>query len=326
MSAEHWRVTDGVVALRPSTAADAVTLVAGRDAEWRRWLGPGDHEPHPTACVEVGGQVVGWVDHDDESTWLAQGQVNVGYSVFAPWRGRGVCTRALMLLVHRLALDGRVHEVTALIDADNTRSLDVARRARMAERPSPLAGQRYFVRAVPPLEYADGTIVIRPQEVADLDADLGAKDAEQMRWLWRADQRDQWQAMTPRERRSHARRGLEANRRAFGTGPKWTFAVDHGTARAVGYVDADLANPHAPAGEANIAYSVHPAHRSRGVARNAVGCVIEFVRDHTAARRAHIVVDAENEPSLRVARAVGAVEVGSFEDDGRTMIRHVLEL
>lgn len=326
MSDEDWRVTDGAVTLRPSTPSDIAALVAGRDAEWERWLGPGDDAPRPTACIEQAGQLVGWVDYDDERAWLASAQVNVGYCVFAPFRGNGVCTRALMLLVHRLALERRVHEITALIDADNARSLAVAQRSRMAERPSPLAGQRYFVRPVPPLVYTDGTIAIRRQDVADLEADLEAKDADQMHWLWRADQRDQWQAMTPRERRAHALRGLEANCRAFGTGPKWTFAVDLGTARAVGYVDADLTNANAPAGEANIAYSVHPAHRGHGIARRAIACVAAFLREHTAVRRAHIVVDAGNEASLRVARATGAVDVESFDDGGRTMIRHVFDL
>ena len=63
-----------------------------------------------------------------------------------------------------------------------------------------------------------------------------------------------------------------------------------------------------PAGEANVSYSTHPAHRDRGVASSSVRLVARFLRDHTGARTAHLIVDRANEPSRRVARAVGATE------------------
>ena len=55
-----------------------------------------------------------------------------------------------------------------------------------------------------------------------------------------------------------------------------------------------------------------------------VHLVLQFLNEHTAAREAHLVVDAQNEASLRVARAIGAMPTGQWVDDqGRTMVRHV---
>ncbi len=130
--------------------------------------------------------------------------------------------------------------------------------------------------------------------------------------------------MTPGERRDHARRGLERTAAAWGRGPKWVFFADTGDDDYVVYLDCDLANDHVPAGEANVSYSAHPAHRGRGYVSRAVRLAVEFLREHTAAREVHLVIDAENEPSLRVARAVGATESERWTNEqGRTMIRHV---
>ena len=83
----------------------------------------------------------------------------------------------------------------------------------------------------------------------------------------------------------------------------------------------------APAGEANLSYSCHPDYRGKGYVSRAIRLIQRFLTDHTAARRAHLVIDESNRASLRVARLVGAAECERFvNEDGRVMIRHVLDL
>lgn len=172
----------------------------------------------------------------------------------------------------------------------------------------------------PDVRYTDGTRTIRRQHPDDLDADLAAKDDEQIAWLWLPGQRERWEAMTATEQREHALRVLQSNHDSFGPGPKWTFAVDVGSDRAVAYVDCDLANEHVPAGEANVSYSAHPDHRGNGHVSAAVRLLFQFLTDHTGAREAHFVIDPANVASLRVAQAVGATEVDRFVD-GTGLVR-----
>ncbi|MGH2684080.1 MAG: GNAT family N-acetyltransferase [Actinomycetota bacterium] len=318
--------SDGRVVLRPPAPGDQAVLIAGRDAEFHRFLGPGAESPCPTACVHAGDEIVGWVDYDAERAWLPAGEVNVGYNVFASHRGNGYASRALQLLLHHLAVDTDHHTATLLISPENQRSLALARRATFAPAGT-IRGELFFKRPVPPTSYTDGVVSIRRQTVADLDADLAGKDDEQIDWLWLPGHREEWEAMTAAEQRSHARRGLQASHDAFGTGPKWAFSVDATDDRCVGYIDCDLANEHVPAGEANISYATHPGHRGRGYAVRAVRLVLRFLRDHTAVGQAHVIVDERNEPSLRVAAAVGATPTDRWTAaTGRTMVRHLIDV
>ena len=67
--------------------------------------------------------------------------------------------------------------------------------------------------------------------------------------------------------------------------------------------------------------------RGRGNVSRAVRLITQFLRDHTGAESAYILVDARNAPSLRVAGAVRAMETERWRDEhGRTTIRHVLPL
>lgn len=318
--------TDGLVTLRPSRPQDAPALVSGRDDESRRWLGPGAAEPRPTACIWVDDEIVGWIDYDAPRPWLGPGEVNVGYAASTDHRGRGYVTRAVQLLAHHLSVTEACESMTVLIRPENHRSLAVATRAGFVEAGT-VDGSVLLRRPVPPCSYTDGVVTIRPQEASDLEMDLSAKDDAQIDWLWLPGQRESWEAMTPAQRRAHAAQGLAANAARFVAGPTWSFAVDGPGAPYVAYVDADLANPHVPRGEANISYTAHPEHRGRGHVSRAVRLLLRFLAEHTGARTAHLVVDADNEPSLRVARAVGASAVERWADErGRTMIRHVRSL
>ncbi len=177
------------------------------------------------------------------------------------------------------------------------------------------------------LRYSDGELTIRRLGAADLEMDLAAKDEEQIRWLWEPGEPERWMSMTPDQQRAHALSCLEAAEASFGPGPKWRFAVDAGDTSYVAYVDCDLANPHVPAGQANVSYSVHPAYRGRGYASGGVRLVLRFLAERTTADEAHILVDAANAASIRVAHAVGAEEVERWTNaQGREMIRHVLVL
>ncbi|MCU1344059.1 MAG: hypothetical protein JWL70_325 [Acidimicrobiia bacterium] len=176
--------------------------------------------------------------------------------------------------------------------------------------------------------YSDGVVTIRRQESSDLDADLAAKDDEQIEWLWLPGQRRSWEAMTAEQQRAHALRGLERNRDDFGPGPKWAFSVDLvGGARYVTFIECNLADGRLPPGEANIAYASHPQYRGGGYVTRAVRLVLRFIGEHTAAKRANLLIDPANTNSLRVAQRLGAVEAGRFvNQSGRTMIRFTLEL
>ena len=315
--------TDGVVTIRPPRADDVSVLLAGRDELFHRFLGEGDPDPQPTACISIGDETVGWVDFDLDRAWLRPGEVNLGYNVFAPHRGRGYATRAVKLLLHRLALCTDHRTATLLIDPDNHSSLALAARAGF-ERVEDLDGNAYWRGPVPPLSYTDGGVTLRRPRLGDLEMDLAAKDEEQIRWLWLPGQGEAWNAMTAAQRRSHARTGLQGRIDAFGTGPKWTFGVDTDTSQYVAYVDCDLANAHVPAGEANISYAAHPAHRGKGHVRRAVSLTLQFLGDHTGVREAHVITDADNLPSRRLARSIGTTVTGTWTNEhGRTMVRHV---
>lgn len=128
-SPRAWRIDDGVLAVRPPRPGEVELLEAARDPEATRWLGPVTRDFQPKAVIDVAGEPVGWVDFDTERDWLEPGAVNCGYFVLPQQRRRGYATRAVKLLVHWLALEGRFAVATLLIRRENEASRAVARAA-----------------------------------------------------------------------------------------------------------------------------------------------------------------------------------------------------
>ena len=124
---------DGVVSLRPFVDRDRDTLIAGRDADSKRFLGDEPVEPKPVACICVATLVVGWIDYDQDRAWLLAGEVNVGYNVFPPFRGHGYGARALVLFQDFLDGSDPPLRATLLIDRQNAPSLSLAARAGFRE-------------------------------------------------------------------------------------------------------------------------------------------------------------------------------------------------
>jgi RimJ/RimL family protein N-acetyltransferase len=141
--------TDGVVTLRAPGPGDAALLVAGRDEEFSRWLGPGGRDPSPAACVWLGDELVGWVDYDrdPEHDWLGTDEVNVGYYLFPAARGKGYASRAVELLLEHLRRDTEHGVATLLIHPQNERSLALAGRLGFVPA-GEVGGEPFFTRSL----------------------------------------------------------------------------------------------------------------------------------------------------------------------------------
>jgi RimJ/RimL family protein N-acetyltransferase len=296
-------VTDGLVRIRSCGPATSAAVIFGEN------------------------KTSGRLSYGSELELPDAGDVRLRCDFPAELHASGGAGRALHLLLHHLATRTRHKTAVLLVGKSDADLLAIAAGAGFAGRASLSGGRHVLTRSVPPVRYADGVVTIRPLRAGDIDRHLEAIDDEQIDWLWLPGDRAQWEAMTPARQREHNVAYLRACQDGFGAGPKWAFAADLADASYVAYVDCDLANPHVPLGDANISYTAHPAFRGQGNVSRAVRLVAAFLRDHTGAASAHIIIDEANEPSLRVARAVGAARTGRWIDEyGRTMIRHVLQL
>ncbi|GHE09636.1 GNAT family N-acetyltransferase [Streptomyces alanosinicus] len=143
------KLSDGIIALSPLRLDDAETHLAGEDEPMVRWLsgGPGTRagvEAYIRHCreqwetagplrafgIRVGADemLAGTLDLRFAAEGLAPGQVNVAYGLYPSWRGRGLATRAV-LLVSRYAADEGGKEAVIRVEPENTASVAVAQRA-----------------------------------------------------------------------------------------------------------------------------------------------------------------------------------------------------
>jgi RimJ/RimL family protein N-acetyltransferase len=295
-------VTDGLVRIRSRGPATSAAVIFGEN------------------------KASGRLSYAEERRWPETGDVRLRCDFSAELRASGGAERAVRLLLHHLATRTRYRTAVVQVQEADADLLALVAGAGFAARAS-LDGYSLLTRPVPPVTYTDGVVTIRPLRADDIDRHMEAIDDEQIDWLWEPDHRAKWKTMTPAQQREHNVGYLRACEDRFGTGPTWTFSADLADASYVAYVDCDLANSDVPYGDANISYTGHPAYRGQGNVSRAVRLLAAFLRDHTGATSAHIIVDEANEPSLRVARAVGATRAGRWIDEhDRPMIRHVLPL
>ncbi|GHG92151.1 GNAT family N-acetyltransferase [Streptomyces lanatus] len=152
------KLSDGVIALSPLVPADAEAHLAGEDEQLVRWLsgGPGTREgvdAYIRHCGEqwaaggslrafgirvgVGETLAGTIDLRFAAEGLTRGQVNVAYGLYPAWRGRGLATRAVLLVCRYAAGEG-VSGAVIQVEPGNAASAAVARRAGFAP-----GGQRF---------------------------------------------------------------------------------------------------------------------------------------------------------------------------------------
>jgi RimJ/RimL family protein N-acetyltransferase len=143
------KLSDGIIALSPLRLDDAEAHLAGEDEQLVRWLsgGPGTREgvedyirhcreqwdtagPLRAFGIRVGidEALAGTIDLRFTAEGLSPGQVNVAYGLYPYWRGRGLATRAV-LLVSRYAASEGAKEAVIRVEPGNAASAAVARRA-----------------------------------------------------------------------------------------------------------------------------------------------------------------------------------------------------
>lgn len=143
--------TDSAVLLRPLNAADGAAHFAGCDqeafdrlsggqrstlAEMAAWADSnGQAWAAHSPVVDLGiidrasGQLAGCVGIQRNLDYLQDGEVNLTYLIYPPWRGQGYATRAVVLAMDVAGEPGDVNRFIIRASPDNPASLSVARRA-----------------------------------------------------------------------------------------------------------------------------------------------------------------------------------------------------
>ncbi len=168
---------------------------------------------------------------------------------------------------------------------------------KFADRPRSDCQRSRLVSTVPNME-----IVLRPLTPHEAEAHAAGEDDASVRWLSGG--------YAPVEGVREYFGWLAANE-AAGSGKRGFGIWIDGCLG--GYMDFDPDNTDGlEPGDVNIAYSVHPWARGRGVAGQAVLLLCRWLADHSIGERAAIRVEPENVASVRVAEKAGFVQIREF--------------
>ncbi|MGC5341284.1 GNAT family N-acetyltransferase [Streptomyces sp. DT171] len=182
-------LADGNLILSPLSPDDVRAHLAGEDDLLVRWLNGGPDTQAGTVryihhCMEqwaidgplrafgirAGAEqaLAGTIDLRFEMPGLTAGHVNVAYGLYSAWRGRGLATRAVLLVCRYAAAEGADQAVIQVVP-DNTGSAAVAPRAGFTyvEQAPGTDGDRFdrYVRDLPAPDCA-GDLRPKPQAPA----------------------------------------------------------------------------------------------------------------------------------------------------------------
>lgn len=149
LSAKVPALADGVILLKRRTMADVEAQMAGQDSEIVKWL-EWDEPTRENVTEMIASSARSWDTNDGRCDFgvydfstntlvgncranfadprLREHEVNVGYAVFAPWRGTGVGTRIVHVLREWIEQRDPIRTTVLLIDAGNVASNRVAER------------------------------------------------------------------------------------------------------------------------------------------------------------------------------------------------------
>lgn len=137
-------LTDDVLVLKPLVAADAEEWLAGEDEEQLRWF----EAPRPAQLSDIQRFIAGcqesWRKMGDHRHWgirriesgclvggvdlrdLGNGEVNLSFVVFPPFRRQGVARRASRLALNYATISMDARTVVIKMLPDNVRSKNLA--------------------------------------------------------------------------------------------------------------------------------------------------------------------------------------------------------
>lgn len=144
-------VDDGTVGLRPLDVSDTAAHLAGCDDLITERLGGGEAPREADVAQWLHGNAVGWARRGDVVDlgvadvatgelagcvgiqrgldYLREGEVNLTYALYPPWRGRGWAARAVALAMRPEVARRPVARFVIRVAPDNPESVAVARRA-----------------------------------------------------------------------------------------------------------------------------------------------------------------------------------------------------